>query len=554
MSENRHPNKKRRASSTDEQSKRIRLPQGRAAAAAVSIAATSANVSHGSTNRVGSNSNKRAREELSTVPSSIIKRARANPAPAPATLPLDLPFTLAPPAPRVPKSNKLSAEEVPIYGYRSTEQQLQLAAAALIALAQQAQNINKRSSIDEAVTLPGGKRIRIEAPVVSSNNNGIGRPRSNRRRRNNVEGPIPIWNLSTAPAPTAPAPEATAATSTASNQAPTEPTAATSTATAGNQAASNDYYISSSDESSEVSSDNESLSGMALLSGMPGGSSPGQQSSSSTSSSWDDNYSHLDDVEMSDINTDDETSLAGINLLPAIDEGKSVIKIQANFRGYIVRNLKPRAAPQAESDANGGGDQEQECDGNLNDVSSLSEDEEWSGEEDDNAMIQSVLKVAPASTGDDNDEEDEESSNTENNGASIRTEEVHFGDEDDVASTTEEEEDEESSNTEDNGVSIQTEVHFEANNAVEEDGDEDDVVSTTEEEDDEPSNTEDDGASFQDGVNRQQFSIVLSQLVSTVKRKERKIRYAKLERARLECGLNGRYWTEPTTRRRVMRR
>ena len=397
-SENRNPNtnKKRRASSPDEFVKRIRLPRSSVAASAVSIEATSANASHGSTNRVGSNSNKRAREEQS-VPSS--KRARVTP-----LLPLDLPFTLAPPAPRVPKSNKLSAEEVPIFGHRCTKQQLQVAAAALIALAKQAQNINKRAAIDEAVVLPGGKRIRIEVPVISSNNNGIGRPRHNRRRNNNVAGPIPIWNLRTASAPTtAPAP------------APTEATAATSaaTATAGNQAASSDYYISSSDESS-VSSDDESLSGMALLSGMPGASSPGQQSAPSTSS-WDDSYSNPD-VDMPDINTDDETSLAGINLLPAIDEGKSVIKIQANVRGYIVRNLKPRAAPQADSDANGGGGQEQEWDGNLNDVSSLSEDEEWSGEEDDNAVIQSVLKVAPAYTGDDNDEEDEKPSNMDDDG------------------------------------------------------------------------------------------------------------------------------------------
>ncbi len=220
MSENRNPNKKRRANPSEERGKRRCMPQGRAAASTVSVTATSANASHGSTNRVGSNSNKRAREELSTVPSSIIKRARANPAPAPATLPLPLPFTLTPPLPRVTKSNKLSAEEVPIYGHRSTEQQLQAAAAALIALAQNAQNINKSSSIDEAVVLPGGKRIRIEVPVISSsNNNGIGRPRPS-RRRNNVAGPIPIWNLRTAPAPT-----------TASAPAPTEATAATSTTT-----------------------------------------------------------------------------------------------------------------------------------------------------------------------------------------------------------------------------------------------------------------------------------------------------------------------------------
>ena len=180
-SENRHPNKKRRATSPDEQGgKRICLPRSSAAASADSIAATSANASH------GRNSNKRAREEQSTMPSNNNKRARVT----------------------------------PLLPDRSIEQQLREAAAAIIALAQNAKNINKSTAIDEAVVLPGGKRIRIEAPVVSSNNNGIGRPRSNRRRRNR--------KMRTAPAPTAPAPEATAATS---------------TATASNQAASNKIRV-----------------------------------------------------------------------------------------------------------------------------------------------------------------------------------------------------------------------------------------------------------------------------------------------------------------------
>ena len=180
MSENCRPNKKRRASSSaDEQVKRICLHRSSAAASAVSIAANSANASH------GSNSNKRAREELSTVPSASNKRARTT---------------------------------TPLLPDRSIEQQLREAAAALIALTQQAQNINKPPA--NFIDLPGGKRIRIEAPVISSNNNGIGRPRPNSNQRIIIDAPIFGWRPAPTTAP-ASAPAAPAAPTTASAEAST---------------------------------------------------------------------------------------------------------------------------------------------------------------------------------------------------------------------------------------------------------------------------------------------------------------------------------------------
>lgn len=453
MSENRHPNKKRRASSPDEQVKRIRLPRSSVAASAGSIAATSANASH------GSNSNKRAREEQSIVPSN--KRARTTPAPAPATLPLPLPFTLAPPAPRVTKSNKLSAEQVPIYRYRSTEQKLREAAAALIALAQQAQNINKSSSIDEAVVLPGGKRIRIEVPVISSsNNNGIGRPRPS-RRRNNVAGPIPIWNLRTAPAPTAPAPEATAATS---------------TATASNQAASNKIRVMPS-TSILLSNNRKQNKGCSVRFSEKCMEQPFDKESSSENVSYD---------------FEQQVIPMKMSLHDVVEEGQPPEEEEGPSIGDEAGDEPAMDANESESMPEKMDDSSDDDD--LPDLEGFTPTR--SGEKSKVKVVRYDIDDLPPAF---ENEEDyppgwlvyhpkhgvitRERLLELERGAATEDEEVHFnvadnaaeedGDEDeDVVSTTEEEEDEKPSNTEDNEASIQTEeVHFNvADNSQEEDG------------------------------------------------------------------------------------
>ena len=61
------------------------------------------------------------------------------------------------------------------------------------------------------------------------------------------------------------------------------------------------------------------------------------------------------------------------------------------------------------------------------------------------------------------------------------------------------------------------------------------------------------GASLDAGEVNEQFSNVLSQLVSAVKKKERKQRSYLREKARILSSLDGDYWTRPTRRRKITR-
>ena len=422
----------------------MRLESSSVAASAGSIAATSANASHGSKSQPSTNipavsNNKRAagEQESSSVPT--IKRVKVNPP----TLPLP---QVQVPVPVKVTEKKLCKKEVPIFGHDGRlSKQLEAAAAEAVAAAQQLRNKRPTHAIDEAIDVAGGKRIRIEAPAdhpsqVISSNNGNGRPRPNcNRRRNNGTGPIPICRW--VPTPTA---------------APTEATAATSTATTGIQAASDDLIYSSSDESS-IPSDDESLTGMPYLPSMQV-TSPGQQFASS-SDSWDDNYSQSDS-EMSDIDDEDETSLVGINLLPrprtSMDNGDAASKIQALFRGYSVRNMKQRATPQLEFNANGVDGQEQEWDDSCD------------GDDDSAVPIE-------AARADDDDEE------VEPHGLMLILDAI------DVKESLQNE-DSDSSMAEEDDASER--FHFDmADNAVEEDDDDVPTAKSRTEEDDEESST-----------------------------------------------------------------
>mmetsp|Transcript_30766 Transcript_30766/g.48220 ORF Transcript_30766/g.48220 Transcript_30766/m.48220 type:complete len:436 (+) Transcript_30766:155-1462(+) len=69
----------------------------------------------------------------------------------------------------------------------------------------------------------------------------------------------------------------------------------------------------------------------------------------------------------------------------------------------------------------------------------------------------------------------------------------------------------------------------------------------------EEANNGDSGASLEVGEVNEQVSNILSHIISTVERKERKERSYLREKARIESTLDGNYWARPTRRRQIIR-
>ena len=475
------------------------LPQGSAAASAGSIAVTSANASHGS--------NKRAREDDDQ--SSVPKRARANPA----TLPLPLPFAPAPPVPKVTKSNKLSAKEVPIFGYRSVQQQLQEAAAALIAIAKQARNINKRPTI--FIDLPGGKRRRMPSQAISSSN-GNGGPRPNSNRRIIINAPI----FGRRPAPTT-APSDTDFLYLSSDS--------DSDDRMNNQSHDDTLmeYSSDSEDESSFAGINNVMSAVAIQSTFRGHCIRDMKPRAMPQTELLELNVH-DGQQWDDAVSDDD--LLGIEAKPQVEEEDDKGKAIA-----ASALLELRAMPQAE----------QELDGH--------DSQEWSfaaemAEEEDNADDESSSNGTIESNDGD---VDDESSIADDSGASLQSEEVHFeatnnaveadGD-DDVATAK-------SASTAEEESYSQPRFEFDTAamdaTAMDIDNDGQDSVNLDAASNASESNsTEAIEEEEEDAVDEEEEEVEVVQ--PAPRRRSRML-------TGLQSTLDGRYWTKPTTRREIFR-